>query len=157
MSSTLQPGRYVGKSIKRVNDPRLVTGAGSFVDDIHLPGTLHAAMVRSPYAHAEIRGIDAQAALAIPGVVAVFSGQDLAEFVRPQPTEELPEHRVLRRYPLSRDHARFVGDLVAVVLADDPYAAADAAEQLQVDYEPLPAVTDVEAGLAGGGPPLFSR
>ncbi|HEU5422002.1 MAG TPA: xanthine dehydrogenase family protein molybdopterin-binding subunit, partial [Nitrolancea sp.] len=157
MSSTLQPGRYVGKSIKRVNDPRLITGHGSFVDDIRLPGlgTLHAAFVRSPYAHAEIGAIDAGPALQLPGVVAVVTGRELAELVRPQPAEGLPPHRVLRRYPLVFDRARFAGDPVAVVVAEDPYTAADAAELVQVEYRPLPAVTNVEAALAGGAPLLY--
>ena len=154
-NTPIQPGRFVGKSVRRVGDRRLVTGAGTYVDDIHLPGTLVAVMVRSPYAHALIRGIDSSAALALPGVMAVLTGADIQEMTRPQVAEEQAPDRPLVRYPLATDRVRHVGDPVAVVLAEDFYTATDAAELVQVDYEPLDVVVDAEAALADGAPLLY--
>ncbi|HET8627913.1 MAG TPA: molybdopterin cofactor-binding domain-containing protein [Thermomicrobiales bacterium] len=153
---TAGTGRYVGRSVRRVGDRRLVTGAGQYVDDVHLPGTLHAAFVRSPHGHALIRGVDASAALALPGVVAVYTGEDVARFLRPQVMQaELLPGRVLRRYPLAVERARYYGDAVAVVVAEDAYIARDAAALVAVDYEPLPAVVDAEAALAADAPRLY--
>jgi carbon-monoxide dehydrogenase large subunit len=151
----IQPGRFVGKSVKRVGDRRLVTGAGTYVDDIHLPGTLVAVMVRSPYAHALIRGIDASAAREVPGVVAVLTGAEIQAMTKPQVAEEQGPDRPLVRYPLATERVRHVGDAVAVVLAEDFYTATDAAELVHVDYEPLDVVVDAEAALAEGAPLLY--
>lgn len=148
--------RYVGQSVRRVNDERLITGAGTYVDDVHLPGTVHAVIVRSPYAHAEIRGIETEPAHQAPGVVAVLTGEDVLGFVAPQVVQaELLPGRVLRRYPLATDRVRFVGDAVAVVVAEDAYAARDAAALVDVDYATLPAVVDAEAALAPDSPRLY--
>ena len=148
--------RYVGQSVRRVNDRPLITGAGRYVDDVRIPGTLHAVIVRSPYAHADIRGIDVQAASALPGVVTVLTGEDIAGFVQPQVVAgELLPGRVLRRYPLTTERVRFVGDAVAVVVAEDAYVARDGAALVQVDYQPLPAVVDPEAALAPDAPRLY--
>lgn len=149
-------GRYVGKSIRRVNDRRLITGYGQFVDDVHLPGTLHAAFVRSPYAHAIINDIDGAAALDLPGVVTVITGRDLPALMSPIISRpDLPPDRTLERYPITPDKARFAGDAVALVIAEDPYTARDAAELVNVDYEPLDVVTDPRKALQDDAPILY--
>jgi carbon-monoxide dehydrogenase large subunit len=151
----VEVGRVVGAPVKRKEDPKLLTGRARYIDDISVPGMVWMAVVRSPYAHARINGVDLSAALEAPGVVAAFSGDDLAgDWAGPLPcawpvTEEinLPSH-----WPLARDKARHVGDGVAVVLAETRELAADAAELVAVDYEPLAAVVDPEAALAEEAP-----
>ena len=135
--------RYAGTRVQRVEDGRLLTGHGSFVDDISRPGMLHACFVRSPFARARINGIDASAALALPGVHAVFTAADL------NPDVKEAWHAVAGkdvadtpRPPLAEGEAKFVGDPVALVVAESRYIAEDALELIDVDYEPLPAVTD---------------
>ena len=146
---------YIGKSVKRVEDYRFITGRGNYTDDIVLPGMTHAWIVRSPYAHARIKAIHADAARSQPGVVAVFVGQDIVDDgVNPIPTgwqigqdmKEPPHHT------LAVDKVRHVGDGVAVIIAESRQAAQDAAEHLEVDYEPLPAVVGMEEALAEGAP-----
>lgn len=152
-----RPSRpYVGQSIPRANDRRLLVGAGRFVDDVPVPGVAHAAIVRSPHAHARILGIDTAAARALPGVLGVYTGAEVAAMLRPQVVEggDLLPGRVLRRWPLATGRARFVGDAVAVVVAEDGYLAKDAAALVAVDYEPLPAVVDAESGRAADAPLL---
>ena len=135
--------RYAGARINRVEDARLLTGRGTFVDDITLPGMLHACFVRSPFAHAAIRGIDTSAARAVPGVRFVFTAADLNPSVKEQwHTSIGPTSPETPRPPLADDEVRFVGDPVALVLAVNRYVAEDAAELVDVDYEPLPAVVD---------------
>lgn len=146
--------RYVGQSVRRVGDGRLVTGHGRFVDDIHIPGTLTAVMVRSPYAHANIVKIDASAALSAPGVAAIMTGDEMAKITRPQRSFEQPPDKQLERYPLAVNKAMHVGDAVAVILAEDFYSATDAAELVDVEYEPLEPVVDAEAALEEGSPLL---
>src|SRR5215467_10147247 len=142
---------YVGRRVKRTEDPRLIRGLAHYVDDISLPGTLHAAFVRSYYAHAKINSIDTSAAESAPGVVAVYTGKDVAEKVGPVPCAgalpdlKVPDHRVL-----ATDKVYFVGHPVAAVVATDRYAARDAADLIVVDYEELPVVTDVEQAAVGG-------
>jgi len=142
--------------VRRREDPRLITGAGEFVDDLRVPGCLHAAMLRSPHAHARIVGIDAAAARRAPGVVGVFVASDLGAVGDPMPIyaphPALPVPCKIR--PLAHDRVRFVGEPVAVVIADDVYRAHDALDLIRVDYAPLPAVVDVEAALAPGAPVL---
>src|SRR5678815_2698980 len=144
---------YVGKRVKRTEDPRLIKGLAHYVDDISLPGTLHVAFVRSYLAHAKINGIDTSAAESAPGVVAVYTGKDVAEKVGPVPCAgalpdlKVPDHRVL-----ATNKVYFVGHPIAVVVARDRYAARDAIDQIMVDYEDLPVVTDVEQAAAGNGP-----
>jgi carbon-monoxide dehydrogenase large subunit len=149
---------YAGH-VHRREDPRLITGAGSFVDDLRVADCLHAAMLRSPHAHARIRAIDGSAAGRLPGVVGVFTLADLGPAAAPipiyAPHPALPRPCPIR--PLASDRVRFVGEPVAVVIADDPYAAHDAAEAIHVDYEPLPAVVDVEGALAPGAPILHEE
>ncbi len=147
--------RYVGQSVRRVGDRRLVTGYGKFVDDVRIPETLDAVMVRSPYAHAKILSIDVSAALASPGVVAVMTGDEIAQITKPQHSPEQAPDRPLERYPLAVGKAMHVGDAVAVVLAEGFYSATDAAELVKVEYEPLTPVVDAEAALANGAPLLY--
>src|SRR5581483_12252804 len=144
--------KLVGKRIKRREDPRLITGTATYVDDIQMPGMHHAAIVRSPHAAAKILGINVKAALDLPGVAAVFTGEDTKD-VGPVPCgASLPGLRVPHHYILALDRVYFVGHPVAVVVASDRYVARDAAEAIIVDYEPLPAVTDVEKAIAAGAP-----
>lgn len=146
---------YIGSSVKRVEDQRFITGRGRYTDDIVLPNMTYAVVVRSPHAHARILSIDTGAARNHPGVVAVFTGQDIVDDgVNPLPTgwqigedmKEPPHHT------LAIDKARHVGDGVAVVIAESKEAAQDAAEQVVVAYEPLPAVVDMNAALQDGAP-----
>jgi aerobic carbon-monoxide dehydrogenase large subunit len=153
--------RYTGASIKRSEDPRILTGAGRYIDDVKLPGMLHAAFVRSPLAHARVLAVDVSAAQAVPGVVAVLTGADLdAMTVRgPDPLLALiggagpmPEYTLL-----ATDKVRFVGDPVAVVIAESRYVAEDGCELVEVDYEDLPPVASAVRALDAGSPPLFAN
>lgn len=145
--------RWFGTPVKRREDPKLVTGNGTFIDDITLPGMLSMAFVRSPHAHARIIGIDPSAALAMPGVVAVVTGEEAAGFVPAFPPNR--GYRQPPRFVLARERVRKVGEQVAAVLAEDRYLAADAAEAVMVEYEELPVVVDPEAALAPGAPQLW--
>jgi carbon-monoxide dehydrogenase large subunit len=140
--------------LRRREDPRLLTGAGQFLDDLPVAGCVHAAIVRSPHAHARLRSVDVAAARAMRGVVAVVTGADLGPANRPFPL--LNEHPGLPRpcgiQPLATERVRFVGEPVAAVAATDPYLAYDAAQAVAVDWEPLAAVTDVELALEAGAP-----
>ncbi len=143
----------VGAKIKRREDPRLITGRATYVDDVHLVGGLHAAFVRSPYAHAKIVSVDFKEAKAKPGVFAAYSAADLkaAGFEGSMPTAaELPGLQKPMHPPLALNEARFVGEAVAIVIANDPYAARDAAEAVVVTYEELPVVIDMEKAAEGG-------
>jgi carbon-monoxide dehydrogenase large subunit len=140
--------RWIGRQIERKEDHRLLIGAGRFIDDIEIPGALHVCFVRSPHAHARIVAIDAEHARKMPGVVMVFTGHEMARWatrhVMAPPIEGL--HPV-EMDSLPTDRVRFQGDLVACVVADDRYLAEDAAEQVQVTYDPLEAVTDMHRAL----------
>jgi 2-furoyl-CoA dehydrogenase large subunit len=150
-----EPFRWIGQPVCRVEDERLMRGAGHFIDDLDpLPGCKVAAIVRSPYAHARIQRIDAQAALALPGVVGVITGADVQREMRPFPVG-VPAP--IAYYPLAVDKVRFVGEPVAVVVADSRYLAEDAAELVQVEYDPLPAVMDLEAATQPGSPLLHEN
>lgn len=138
--------RYAGTRVQRVEDARLLTGAGTFVDDVTRPGMLHACFVRSPFARARIERIDVSTALARPGVHAVFVAGDLNPDVREQWfTLTGPDDADTPRPPLADGEVRFVGDPVALVVADDRYLAEDAVDLVEVDYEPLDALADYEA------------
>jgi len=148
-----RPGDHVGRAMRRKEDPRLITGRARYIDDISLPGTLWAAIVRSPEAHAKIVSIDASAAKERPGVHAVFTGEDLSDLGGPLPMAWVPpgvEVNNPDHWPLARGAVKHVGEAVAVVLGDDRYAVTDAAEDVIVEYETLPAIVDPEAALAGG-------
>jgi aerobic carbon-monoxide dehydrogenase large subunit len=148
----------IGRSIRRREDRRFITGRARYLDDLRLPDVLHAALVRSPHAHARIVRIDTAAARAMPGVAAVFTGADLPECERAIPP--FVPSPALRAYPhpaIARGVTRHAGEVVAVVLADDRYRAADAALEVRVDYEVLPAVARAEAALAPGAPRVFAE
>ena len=139
--------KLVGQRVKRREDPRLIQGRGTYVDDVKLAGMLHLAFKRSDVPHGRIVAIDTSAAEALDGVEAVFTGAQIAEFLGPMPILTpfpAPEHRAV-----AVDVVRFVGDPVAVVVARDRYVARDAADAITVDYEPLPAVVDPETALEG--------
>jgi carbon-monoxide dehydrogenase large subunit len=146
--TTTEPtaARYVGTRVQRVEDARLLTGRGTFVDDVVRPGMFHAAFVRSPFARARIRGIDTDAARALPGVRAVFTAADLNPGVHEQWYTSIGKDAPdTPRPPLADGEARFVGDPVALVVAVDKYVAEDAADLVDVDYEALPPVVDYES------------
>ncbi len=155
MSVTEQtPSGSVGRELRRKEDPRLITGRARYVDDISLPGTLWAAFVRSPEAHARIVSIDTAAAAARPGVRAVFTNEDMSDLGGPLPMAWAPpgvEVNNPEHWPLARGSVKHVGDPVAVVIGEDRYAVNDAAEDVVVEYDPLPVVVDPEAALAGEG------
>ena len=138
--------RYTGSRIPRVEDPRLLRGRGTFVDDIERPGMLHACFVRSPVARGRIVSIDATRARALPGVHAVFLAEDLNPGVHEQWHSQLgPASPETPRPPLAEAELRFVGDPIALVVADDRYLAEDACDLVVVDYEALPPVVDYVA------------
>jgi carbon-monoxide dehydrogenase large subunit len=142
----------VGKRIRRREDPRLITGTATYVDDIQMPGMHHACIVRSPHGAAKIKSINLKQAADLPGVVAVFTGKD-TEKVGPVPCgASLPGLRVPHHHILAVDRVYYVGHAVAVVVATDKYIARDAADLVEVDYDPLPTVTDVEKALETGAP-----
>ena len=143
---------HVGRRMRRKEDPPLIKGRGNFIDDIALAGALHVAFVRAPEAHARICAIAGSAALARPGIEAVFTGKDVdleaglpLAWAPPGIEIKAPEH-----WPLAKEVVKHVGDPVAVVVGTDRYAVVDAAEDVIVEYDPLPVVTDPEAALAGG-------
>jgi carbon-monoxide dehydrogenase large subunit len=145
--------RYAGARVSRVEDPRLLTGKGVFVDDISLPGMLHACFVRSPFPRAAIRGIDTSAARALPGVRAVFTAADLNVDVKEQWHSSLgPASPETPRPPLAEDEARFAGDPVALVIAGSRYIAEDGADLVNVDYERLAPVVDYMSAEQEGVP-----
>src|SRR5262245_972533 len=148
----------LGRPVLRKEDRRFLTGAGQYLDDLRLPGMLHAAIVRSQHAHARIVAVDARAALASPGVVAVLTGADLPECAAAiPPFIPSPGLRAYRHPAIAREVARHAGEAVVVVLADDRYRAADAALAVSVIDEVLPASIDVEAALAPGAPRVFAE
>jgi aerobic carbon-monoxide dehydrogenase large subunit len=142
----------IGKRIKRREDPRLITGSATYVDDMQLPGMHHACIVRSPHAAARIRGIDTKAALALPGVAAVFTYDDIAHLGPVPCGASLPGLRVPHHHLLAKDRVYFAGHPVAVVVATDRYIAFDGADLVEVDWDPTEAVADPEKALAHGAP-----
>ncbi|MGE5146043.1 MAG: xanthine dehydrogenase family protein molybdopterin-binding subunit, partial [Candidatus Eiseniibacteriota bacterium] len=168
-------GPYIGRPLPRFEDQRLVTGKGRFTDDYSLPRQTHGVFVRSPHAHARILGVDSAAARAMPGVIAVLTaadykadGRDGVEQV-PNPSDVInyrepafldrPGRPVadLPHWPLAEDRARFPGEAVALVVAETLAQARDAAEAVAIDYEPLPAVTDLLDAIAPGAPLLWDE
>ena len=143
--------KWIGKSIRRVEDPKFLRGRGGYIGDMTLPGMLHAAMLSSPYAHARITGIDTAEALAAPGVHAVITGAQAAELTGPLP-DFGPNPAAHTWRCLAVEKVRYVGEGVAVVVADSRYLAEDALALINVDYEPLPPVTDMERALEEGAP-----
>jgi len=154
----------VGQSVSRKEDPRLLTGGGRYTDDIVLERQAYASVLRSPYAHGELRGIDTGPALALPGVIAVVTGADLvAAGYNPLPCPlPIKSHDgapliVPDRHALAVGRVRYAGEAVALVVADSRAAARDGAEAIELDVEPLPAVTDLEAAIAPGAPQLHDE
>jgi carbon-monoxide dehydrogenase large subunit len=152
--------RIFGSGIKRREDPRLITGQAKYTDDLTLPGTVHMAVVRSPYAHAKIKRIDTKKAATMPGVLAVFTGQQMKEagfgpipcaWVVPNSNTKTPPYP-----PIAIDTVRYAGNAVAIVIATDRYVARDGADAVQVDYQPLPAVTDPLQTTKPGAPQLHA-
>lgn len=144
---------YVGQSVRRKEDPKLVRGAGTFVADVQLHRMVHAAVLRSPVAHARITNLDVSTAAEAPGVLDVISAADL-EGAKPIPMRlaEHPELRAALQYPLARERVRYVGEPVAVVVAQSRYEAEDLLHLVDVEYEPLPAAADVHRALEGEVP-----
>jgi aerobic carbon-monoxide dehydrogenase large subunit len=149
---------YVGQPVKRFEDPKLITGRGSFVDDIKLPDMLHAAVLRSPYAHARIKSIDISAARNLPGVVAILTRTDIAGVLPDIPTRAMTGERAVDElhppeHPLlAKDKACYVGQAVALVVAQDPAIARDAVESIVIDYEPLSPILDPDAAVQSQAP-----
>jgi carbon-monoxide dehydrogenase large subunit len=151
-SVELRP-KMVGKPIRRTEDPRLLTGAGRYVDDITPQGTLHLALRRSDMPHALIRNIDIAAALAMPGVVAVFDASALAGEIRPAiPASRMQDYYATPIWPLARGKVRYVGEPVVAVVAESRYVAEDALEGVLIDYDPLPFAIDPYDGAAPDAP-----
>ncbi|MER3438097.1 MAG: carbon monoxide dehydrogenase, partial [Chloroflexota bacterium] len=162
---------YIGASVKRKEDPRLITGSSTYVDDLKLAGMVHVAFVRSTYAHARITGIDASAALDVPGVLAVWTAADLDNVIKPvaatTPSTEGGDQAaesdagaaipVPKVEPLAREKVRYIGEPVAAVIAESRPVAEDAAGLVVVHYDPLPAVVDPFEARQDGAPLLYDE
>ena len=156
MATQLHEKRFVGAPIKRVEDPRLITGAAKFIDDLKLPGVAHVVILRSPHAHARIGGIDVSRAAASPGVIGVFTGRDF-EHLNPLPCAWQAtgtENHVVTPRALEIDKVAFTGAGVAAVVAETREAAEDALELIEVDWQPLDTVVDAEQATAAGAPQI---
>jgi aerobic carbon-monoxide dehydrogenase large subunit len=147
----------IGARVGRIEDSRLLTGRSQFMDDLQVPRLAEAAVLRSPLAHAEIKRIDVSAARAMPGVIDVLTGAELAPHVEPQPViyQLLPDQRSTGAIAMAVDRVRWAGQIVAAVLADDRYLAEDALQEIDVEYEPLPVVANLDAALEEGGTRLY--
>ncbi len=154
MSLAPERPKFIGAAVKRLEDPRLVTGAGRYLDDLSLPDMLHLRLVRSELAHARIAGIDASSLREVQPDALVFTGDDIGE-LGIRATADFPEAQASCQPLLARGKVRFVGEPVAAVLARDSYAVEDAAELVFVDYEPLPVLADVAGALSASSPRLF--
>src|SRR5438128_3695490 len=154
--------KYFGAAVRRREDPRLLRGEGRYLDDVKVAGLLHAAFLRSPHAHAALRAVRADRARSAPGVAAVFTFADLERWMKPLPLfGAVPpglgsaiafDIRQAAQFALCRDRARYVGEIVAMVVSDGRARAEDAAEMIEVDWEPLPVVTDMRAAAEPGSP-----
>src|SRR5947207_7084368 len=148
MATEAEEIRGLGHSVKRKEDDRFIQGRGTYVDDVNLPGMLHMAILRSPFAHAKINGIDTSRAAAVPGVIAVVTGELMAQHnLAWMPTLSYDTQAVL-----ATDKVRFQGQEVAAVIAEDPYVAKDALELIEVDYEPLEPVVTPQRALETDAP-----
>ncbi|MCW1970268.1 MAG: molybdopterin-dependent oxidoreductase [Anaerolineae bacterium] len=149
--------KMIGAEVKRKEDPRLITGRGAYVPNVHLPNMHHVGFVRSPLAHANIVSINTSAALAVPGVVAVFTGEDLKNSYDLMPQGAVKEGtRPRAHYPLSVGRVRHVGEAIVAIVATSAQAAADGVAAVEVDYDPLPAVVDMMAALQPDAPQLHA-
>jgi len=150
--------KLIGARVARVEDLRLLTGGGTFVDDLHPPGRLHVAFHRSPHAHARIVAIDASRAASLPGVAAVVTAADLAGLVKPlRAPSKMPDYHMTTQYPLAQGKVRFVGEPVVAVVAASRCLAEDAVAALALDYEPLPAALDPHDAAAPHAPLLHDE
>ena len=143
--------RYIGKPVQRIEDSRFLTVSGRFVSDVVIPNMLHMAIFRSPHAHARINSIDLSAARAMTGVIDVFSANEIA-MVLPEIPIRLSPFKGFERFlqkPIAKDKVRYVGEPVAVVVAENPYLAEDALGSIVIDFDVLPAVTKIEQAELG--------
>jgi Aerobic-type carbon monoxide dehydrogenase, large subunit CoxL/CutL homologs len=140
--------KWIGQDMKRVEDPRLLTGKGKYIDDIDLPNMAHAAVLGSPHAHARVKSIDVSKAEKLPGVILVFTAKDAAEQTAQVASFSSPP---VPQYCMAIDKIRHVGEVVAAVVAEDPYIAQDAIDLIEVEYEPLPANVDPEKAIHATG------
>jgi len=161
--TTLTPSKLMGAEVKRKEDPRLITGTSTYVTDVVLPGMLWVAFVRSPHAHARIKKIDTRAALKVPGVRMVVTGEDIRKLTKALPPASVSAEGGAsagapgrQHWALSTEVVRHVGEAVAAVIAESDYAAHDGIDAVRIDWEPLPAVTDVFAAMADGAPQLHA-
>jgi carbon-monoxide dehydrogenase large subunit len=150
--------KIIGARVKRTEDPRLLTGLGAYVDDRQLQRVLHVAFRRSDHSHARIRAIDCSAARAAPGVVAVFTADDLEGLVKPVvATSRMAGYYATPIFPLARGKVRYVGEAVVATVAESRYQAEDAQELIAIDFEPLPVVIDPEEAARPGAPLLHDE
>ena len=149
--------RLVGARVKRREDPRLITGASTYIDDIKLHDMQYLGILRSVHAHARIRGIDASKALQLPGVLAVLTDEDVRRMSGLLPVFGGEGVKVPDHHAMAVDKVRFLGEMIAVVVAVDRYVARDALGLIEVDYEPLPAVVDVEKAMEADSPLLHEQ
>jgi carbon-monoxide dehydrogenase large subunit len=153
MTTAAVPPKLVGSPVRRREDPRLITGQATYVDDIKLTGMLHMKVVRSTAAHAKLSNVDVAAAKNAPGVALVMTGKEAREWGGPVPVAgQVPEMKMPVRYPLAGDEVRYVGEAIAAVVASDRYTARDAADLIEVEYDDLPAVIDPLKALEPGSP-----
>lgn len=158
MAATERKQPYIGRAMKRKEDPRFITGRGNYLDDIVLPNMLHAAIIRSPYAHARILGIDTSAAASMPGVVGVFTGEDIELPPLPYAWQAAGvQNNINTPYALAKGEVHWVGDSLAVVVAETVQQARDAAEAVELDLEELPGVSDAEKAVQPGAPQLHEN
>ena len=155
-----QSTMLIGSRMKRKEDPRMITGHGIYSDDIQLPGMVYLAFLRSPYAHAKIMKIDAEEARKAPGVIAVYTGNDIKSKINPVPTAwslTNSNMKTTKYHTLAVEKVRYVGDPIAVVVAESLYQARDAVELIEADYDVLPAVVDTEEAVKSGSPLLYDE
>jgi len=141
-------GRWVGQRFRRKEDPRLIQGISHYVGDLRLPDLLHCVFVRSPHANARITAIDLDAAKNAPGVVMVVTQSDLSDVGCVPCAGSLPGLKIPDHHVLAKGHVRYVGEPVVAIVAENAYAARDAADLVNIEYDPLPAVVDMEKALA---------
>ncbi|OFV97371.1 MAG: carbon monoxide dehydrogenase [Acidobacteria bacterium RIFCSPLOWO2_02_FULL_61_28] len=154
----MPPAKYTGRKVLRKEDPRLLTGKGQFVDDMHLPNTAHMALLRSPHAHAIIRTLDASRARALDGVLEILTGPEIRDKLNMLPSAAaLPDLRIPDHYVLAVNRVRYSGEPVAAVVAETPYIARDALDLIDVDYVPLPVVLDPEKALEKDSPVIYEE
>ncbi|HLK51708.1 MAG TPA: xanthine dehydrogenase family protein molybdopterin-binding subunit, partial [Bryobacteraceae bacterium] len=157
MATTTKTETLVGKKIRRREDPRLITGTATYVDDVKMPGMHHACIVRSTHAAARIKSVNVKPALERSGVVAVFTGADVKDLGSVPCVVQLPGLRQPVHHVLAQDRVYYLGHPIAVVVATDRYVAADAADAVEVEYDVVPAVADPEKAIAPGAPPVHPQ